>query len=272
MNQYFFKITKEERENILDKHKTLYDGYAVRQNQDNLTPLYVQDLANDKNGITVNNKGEVGKYNNKIYIKESKSVCSECGSTMTEDVCEQCGSMNEKICEQCGSTMNEDVCEQCGSTMTEYEMGEGIYDVEDLGGAEFDYTEEEMTEGFWDDTKEFFGYRAKPDKRPYMADAVQSIISNMKSAKTEEQLDSALNQYFNLIETNKEDLNKAYIERIMSTYRRKADGLGNYLGKKNIDTIMNEVEEDIEFEGDAKDIKESIKESLEWFNKFKKYN
>ena len=29
MNQYFFKITKEERENILDKHKTVYDGYVT---------------------------------------------------------------------------------------------------------------------------------------------------------------------------------------------------------------------------------------------------
>jgi hypothetical protein len=249
MNQYFFKITKEERENILDKHKSLYNGYATNQTTSNLTPLYTQDLANDKEGITINGKGEVGKYNNKIYMKESKNVCEQCGSSMTEDV-----------------------CEQCGSSMSEYEMEEGIYDVEDLGSAEFDYTEEEMGEGLLDDLKGAFGYRSTPDKKPYTADAVKSIISNMKSAKTEGQLDSALQQYFNLIETNKEDLNQAYVERIMGTYKRKADELGNYLRKKDIDNIMSVVEEGIEFGDDAEKIKESIQESLNWFEKFKKYN
>ena len=65
MNQYFFKITKEERENILDKHKTLYDGYVTEYSKgDNKQPLYVQDFANDKNGITVSNKGNVKSYTN----------------------------------------------------------------------------------------------------------------------------------------------------------------------------------------------------------------
>ena len=50
MNAYFFKMTKEERSNILDQHKTIYDGYVTRYNQEsNQYPLYVQDLANDKN-------------------------------------------------------------------------------------------------------------------------------------------------------------------------------------------------------------------------------
>ena len=74
MNQYFFKITKEERENILDKHKSLYNGYATNQTTSNLTPLYTQDLANDKGGITINSKGEVGRYNNKLYIKELNKI------------------------------------------------------------------------------------------------------------------------------------------------------------------------------------------------------
>ena len=71
MNAYFFNTTKEERDNILDQHKKLYDGYVTRHNQEsNMTPLYVQDLANDKGGITVNNKGEVKSYTN-IGINES---------------------------------------------------------------------------------------------------------------------------------------------------------------------------------------------------------
>lgn len=71
MNAYFFKMTKEEKSNILDQHKTLYDGYVTRYNQEsNQYPLYVQDYANDKNGVTVSNKGNVKQYTN-ININES---------------------------------------------------------------------------------------------------------------------------------------------------------------------------------------------------------
>ena len=64
MNSYFFKMTNEERTNILDQHKEIYDGYVTQYANTNEQPLYVQDLANDKNGITVNNRGEVGTYRN----------------------------------------------------------------------------------------------------------------------------------------------------------------------------------------------------------------
>lgn len=103
MNSHFLNVTKEERENILDKHKTLYDGYAVRYGQpSNEQPLYIQDFANDKEGVTINSKGEVSNYSNKIYMKESKSVCNECG--LYEEVCE-CGSgyMGEEECNECGN-------------------------------------------------------------------------------------------------------------------------------------------------------------------------
>ena len=103
MNSHFLNVTKEERENILDKHKTLYDGYAVRYGQpSNEQPLYTQDFANDKEGVTINSKGEVSNYSNKIYMKESKSVCNECG--LYEEVCE-CGSgyMGEEECSECGN-------------------------------------------------------------------------------------------------------------------------------------------------------------------------
>jgi hypothetical protein len=64
MNAYFFKMTNEERTNILDQHKEIYDGYVTQYANTNEQPLYVQDLANDKNGITVNNRGDVGTYRN----------------------------------------------------------------------------------------------------------------------------------------------------------------------------------------------------------------
>jgi len=113
MNNYYMNLTREEKENILDKHKTLYDGYAVRQNQSNMQPLYTQDYANDKGGITINSKGEISSYNNKIYMKESKEICSECG--LYEEMCE-CGSggMYEEMCNECGAPMMEGECSECG--------------------------------------------------------------------------------------------------------------------------------------------------------------
>jgi len=71
MNSYFFQMSKDEKNNILDQHKYLYDGYVTIYNQENnKTPIYVQDLANDKMGLTVNNKGVVKPYGN-MGINES---------------------------------------------------------------------------------------------------------------------------------------------------------------------------------------------------------
>jgi len=80
MSAYFVNIKPEERENILNKHKEVYNGYQtlnpapVKNPQD----LYVQDLANDKMGITVNNRGEVMPYTN-MGINESKRDFSPLG-------------------------------------------------------------------------------------------------------------------------------------------------------------------------------------------------
>ena len=65
MNAYFFKMNKVERNDILDQHRQVYDGFVTTYGQQiNQQPLYVQDYANDKGGITVNNKGEVKSYTN----------------------------------------------------------------------------------------------------------------------------------------------------------------------------------------------------------------
>ncbi len=65
MNAYFFKMTNEERDNILNQHKTIYDGYVTSYaQQPKEQPLYTQDFANDKEGLTVSNKGVVTAYKN----------------------------------------------------------------------------------------------------------------------------------------------------------------------------------------------------------------
>jgi len=59
------QLSNEEKSNILDKHREIYNGYRRMQNEvPNEQPLYVQDFAGDKDGITLNNKGEVKKYTN----------------------------------------------------------------------------------------------------------------------------------------------------------------------------------------------------------------
>jgi len=63
-------MTNEERNNILDQHKHVYDGYVTNYASNNEQPLYVQDFANDKNGITINNKGKITTYKN-LGINES---------------------------------------------------------------------------------------------------------------------------------------------------------------------------------------------------------
>ena len=63
-------MTNEERTNILDQHKHVYDGYVTNYAKPNEQPLYTQDFANDKGGITINNKGEVTTYKN-MGINES---------------------------------------------------------------------------------------------------------------------------------------------------------------------------------------------------------
>jgi hypothetical protein len=62
MKAYFLNIPNEERNSILDQHKSIYNGYKTSYGTKSEWPLYVQDLANDKGGITVNNKGEVKTY------------------------------------------------------------------------------------------------------------------------------------------------------------------------------------------------------------------
>lgn len=57
-------MNQAERNDILDQHKKVYDGFATQYGQSNQQPLYVQDFANDKGGVTVSNKGDVMSYRN----------------------------------------------------------------------------------------------------------------------------------------------------------------------------------------------------------------
>jgi hypothetical protein len=160
------QLSSDEKNDILNQHKSLYNGYQTMQPEvSNTQPLYVYDNAMDKEGLVVNNKGEVKKYTNMGINEQSKfsvknmlkeelqnEVCDDCGAMIMDGMCTECnyGHMEESyleegnMCEQCGGTMKENVCEQCGSGKIDEETGhlDDIYDEEDLNpNAGFDYIE-----------------------------------------------------------------------------------------------------------------------------------
>jgi ribosomal protein L32 len=119
------QLSAAEKSDILDQHKSLYNGYQTMQPQvSNTQPLYTYDFAGDKDGMVVNNKGEVKKYTNMGINEQVEKT----------EVCDECGAMR----------MSEGICEQCGSGKMEEATGklDDIYDEEDLNpSAGFDYIE-----------------------------------------------------------------------------------------------------------------------------------
>ena len=57
-------MSDEDRQSILKQHSTVYDGYATGNVPSNMTPLTVYDATGDKEGITVDNLGNVKTYRN----------------------------------------------------------------------------------------------------------------------------------------------------------------------------------------------------------------
>jgi hypothetical protein len=135
------QLSSEEKSDILDQHKSVYNGYQTMQPQvSNTQPLTVYDFAGDKDGMVVNNKGEVKKYTNMGINEqvEEKSMCEQCGGQMTEGECMECG-YNE-------GEMGEDNSDWDATLMDGLEEETGhlddIYSVKDLNmDSGFDYIE-----------------------------------------------------------------------------------------------------------------------------------
>ena len=146
------QMSTDEKSNILDQHRQIYNGYQSMQPKvSNTQPLYVQDFAKDKNGVTMSNKGVVTHYTN-VGINESieeGEMCEQCGGQMNEGICEQCGGgmMNEESeCSECGGIMYDGECSECGyKGQMDEETGhlDDIYNQEDLNlkHGDFDYVE-----------------------------------------------------------------------------------------------------------------------------------
>ena len=193
------QLSATEKSDILNQHKSVYNGYQTMQPQvSNTQPLTVYDFAGDKEGLVVNNKGEVKRYTNmgineQVETNEvcddcgamemSESECSECGGMMYEGECSECGwkgevgDMDEQInesseCSECGGMMYEGECSECGwKGQMDEETGhlDDIYKVRDLNlkHGDFDYVEgggndygtfEGMHKGLYKEQDEFVNY------------------------------------------------------------------------------------------------------------------
>ena len=147
------QLSAAEKSDILKQHTSVYNGYQTMQPKvSNTHPLTVYDFAGDKEGMVVNNKGEVKKYTNMGINEsaESKEVCDECGSMIMDGVCEcnyghmEESELHEDVCE-CGGKIYEGACNECNYGHIDEESGhlDDIYDVKDLNlkDGEFDYVE-----------------------------------------------------------------------------------------------------------------------------------
>jgi predicted RNA-binding Zn-ribbon protein involved in translation (DUF1610 family) len=157
------QLSATEKTDILDQHRSLYNGYKTMQPQvSNTQPLTVYDFAGDKEGLVVNNRGEVKKYTNMGINEQVEEVCDECGSM----------EMSEAECSECGGMMYEGECSECG---WKGEIGEetghldDIYNVRDLNlkKGDIDYVEgggndygtfEGMHKGLYKEQDEFVNY------------------------------------------------------------------------------------------------------------------
>ena len=153
MNSYFFKITEEEQNDILRKHKELYNGYLSMQQKNNPTRISTYDDISDKQGFTLKNSD---------LVKESTGgMCSECGGGMYEGECMECGSMNEGWNTE--DIDNENKMDFIEMDEMNYDMDEMYHNMDEMDDDEpiyeFEYDESyemsPMTESFVMEAKKF---------------------------------------------------------------------------------------------------------------------
>jgi len=146
-------MTQAEKNNILDQHKTIYDGFATQYGQPKEQPLYIQDFANDKNGITVNNRGDVKSYTNmKINEDVYTGSAVEPEETFEDDefmvsVGEQKDMIGDGPDDLEHGTFEDDETEMLVSPEGEFDIFLDDEDKEsEWDGPKFDEVDEEMVE------------------------------------------------------------------------------------------------------------------------------
>lgn len=270
------QISSEEKSNILDQHKQIYDGYKTMYPKvSNTQPLYVQDFAKDKEGVVMNNKGTMKAYTNFGINEqvESKEVCDECGAMQMS---EETG-----MCNECGGMMYEGECSECGwkgGDVMEYDnVEEDIYDIEDLNPDEgFDYIEGDSNR---DDV---FKFKKKMKEQGGNADDMD--VDNVEPAYDFESKGSGMGSY----PVNEDDYELEFMEsawedeleevdisgvqgvygNMKRAYNFKSDGAGKAGPYQEFS--YESVEEDEDWEELDEDIKESFNQQKNIINEMMK--
>ena len=230
-------ISDEEKQALLNQHSKPYDGYQTLRFPEPDNRIYTYDPAGDKGGITVNNRGEVKPYTN-VGINES----------MNSDVAEpHYGSFDyveNKMCEACGGMYNENVCEVCGESYMNEDITEPYSEI-DFSNYDFDskgpeqFRDEDMhvdgPEQFRDEDMEVGGEELFPS---YDSDG--NFLGMVKG------------------NGNMEDGKEMYPEE-KPAY--DFDSPGPYGSTNTFEGVEN-----------PEKVKDSIKESLNWFKRFTKFN
>jgi len=229
-------ISDEEKQALLNQHSKPYDGYQTLRFPEPDNRIYTYDPAGDKGGITVNNRGEVKPYTN-VGINES----------MNSDVAEpHYGSFDyveNKMCE-CGGMYNENVCEVCGESYMNEDITEPYSEI-DFSNYDFDskgpeqFKDEDMhvdgPEQFRDEDMEVGGEELFPS---YDSDG--NFLGMVKG------------------NGNMEDGKEMYPEE-KPAY--EFDSPGPYGSTNTFEGVEN-----------PEKVKDSIKESLNWFKRFSNFN
>jgi hypothetical protein len=182
MNSYFFKITDEEKTNILNKHKELYNGYLSVQAKVKPTRLSTYDDISDKKGFTLTNAD---------LVKESTGgMCSECGGKMYEGECSECGSMNENWDVEDIDTENKMDFIEMNHNMDEMDydmidMDEMYDDEEPIYEFEYDEYDEmsSMTESFVREAKKLILSESKKPAKKLNENYKKDAVVNDKLAE-----------------------------------------------------------------------------------------
>jgi hypothetical protein len=243
--RYMLNISDEEKQALLNQHSRPYDGYQTLRFPEPDNRIHTYDPAGDKGGITVNNRGEVKSYTN-VGINESMGEKCECGGNMYEGECMECGYKS-------------------GGPVAEPHYGS------------FDYVENEMCEcgGMYNEgvCNECGG--------SYMNEDIAEPYSEIDFSNYD--FDSKGPEQF-------KDENMDNNEELFPSYDSDGNflGMGKSSGDMELDGEEMYPEEKPAYEFDSpgpygstntfegienpEKVKESIKESLNWFKRFSKFN
>jgi len=195
-------MSDEERNSILQQHSAFYNGYATGNIPSGSQPLLQDEGPSDSQGITVNNRGEVGQYKNHLV---NESVVSEedkdwiqkvdmdkgsfteyCKGEVTCDCVEKArkeGGKPEKQA-QLFLNMNSEKCKSLQEEVKEYAADdmdvsdvESAYDFESGGPEQFDDSTTDISDSYGMDI-----------------DSIMQMFGGEMSAAEYDDVDSDMNQ------------------------------------------------------------------------------